>query len=425
MKIEDLAILGGVKTINDTHPHWNWPPKSSEEIKAVVEFMENPSKNKHGYPSIVEEFETEFANYHNVKYALTSNSGTSSLHAAFFAVGVSEGDEVIAPTLTFHATVSPLKQLNALPVLCDCEPDTGNIDPIEIEKKITNKTKAIVVTHLCGHPCEMDEIVRISKINNIPIIEDCSHAHGSLYRGKRVGTFGAIGCFSLNNQKMLSAGESGILITDNQKLYERALLFSDFGPRLENELKYNKYRETGLGCKYRINPISAVIALEKLKKLEYFIDSRKKRLDYLSQGLLGIPGLSPPVTRDHVTRGAYYGYRPFIVNKELNNIDINIFINVLQAEGMEIRQSGNPPLHLLPLFKEPVSVIKNFEILDTDHHLKNRRYFYKQGDLPVSENFYNNTFSLPTFTFESEKLIDKYIKAFIKVCNYFTKNKSL
>ncbi len=427
MKIEKLAIHGGIKSIDEAHPHWSWPVTSKEEIKAVAEFMKNGSKNINGYPAIVAEFESEFANYHDTKFALTSNSGTSSLHAAFFAVGVSEGDEVIAPALTFHATASPLKQLNALPVLCDCEPDTGNINPIEIEKKITNRTKAIVVTHLCGHPCDMDEIMRISKKNNIAIIEDCSHAHGSLYKGKKVGTFGAIGCFSMNNTKMLSAGESGILITDNQELYERALLFSDFGPRLENGIKLKKhirYRETGLGCKHRINPICAVIALEKLKKLDFYISSRKQRLDYLSQGLLDIPGLSPPVTRDHVTRGAYYGYRPFIIKKELNNIDINIFINALQAEGMEIRQSGNPPLHLLPLFKEPVSVINNFGISKIEHKNIDQRYFYNQGDLPVSEFFYNNTFSLPTFTFESEKLIDKYIKAFIKVCDYFTKNKS-
>ena len=425
MKIEKLAILGGRKSINEAHPHWSWPVTSPEEIDAVTQFMKNGCENKNGYPVVVAEFESEFANYHNTKFALTSNSGTSSLHAAFFAVGICDGDEVIAPSLTFHATASPLKQLNAVPILCDCEPDTGNIDPKEIEKKITNRTKAIIVTHLCGHPCEMDEIMRISKKNNIPVIEDCSHAHGSMYKGKKVGTFGAIGVFSMNNYKMLSAGESGILITDKQELYERALLFSDFGPRLESGIKLKKhfrYRETGLGSKYRINPICAVIALEKLKKLDFYIESRKEKLDYLSQGLLDIPGLTPPVTREYVDRGAYYGYRPFIKKNELNNMDIMKFIDIMSAEGMEIRQSNNPPLHILPLFKKPVSVINNFELPNSNQYKKIG--YYKKGDLPASEFFYDNTFSLPTFTFESKEFIDKYINAFNKVCNHLSNNKS-
>ena len=428
MENNKLAILGGEKSVKDSHPHWQWPQTSNEEINAIVKYLKTGKKNKFGYPSVVEEFEFEFAKYHNVKYALTTNSGTSSLHAAFFALGVGEGDEVIAPTLTFHATASPLKQLKALPILCDCEPETGNIDPKDIRKKINKKTKAIIITHLCGHPCEMDEIMDISKRNNIPLIEDCSHAHGSLYKNKRVGTFGQIGCFSMNNQKMLAAGESGVLITNEQEIFEKALLFSDFGPRIENEIKLEsniKYSETGLGNKYRINPISAVIASEKLKKLDNLIKQRNKKLDYLSNGLRYINGISPPITKKYATRGAFNGYRPFLNKDKLNNIDINSFIKALNAEGMEIRQSGNQPLHLLPLFKEPVSVINNFKIPDRYIGNKGKKYFYKKGDMPNSEYFYENTFSLPTFTFESDELLDNYIDAFKKVCNYFEKNKSL
>ena len=167
------------------------------------------------------------------------------------------------------------------------------------------------------------------------------------------------------------------------------------------------------------------IPSEKLKNLDNLIEQRNKKLDYLSNGLNDINGISPPITKKHATRGAFYGYRPFLNKNKLNNIDINSFINALNAEGMEIRQSGNQPLHLLPIFKEPVSVINNFKIPERYLDNKSKKYFYKKGDMPYSEYFYENTFSLPTFTFESDELIDQYIGAFKKVCAFFEKNSSL
>ena len=354
------------------------------------------------------------------KYALSTNSGTSSLQAAFFAIKVNPGDEIIAPALTFHATASPIYSVNAIPVLADCEPDTGNIDPKSISKNITKKTKAVVITHLCGHPCEMDEILKIVKEKKLFLIEDCSHAHGSIYKGTKVGNFGDIGCFSLDNNKLLAAGEGGVLVTDNRKLFERALLLSDFGSRIQHEIKskeLKKYSETGLGFKHRIHPVSAAIANSELKKINFYIKKRHEILNFFSKEIKKIPGISPPITKDYVNRGAYFGYRPFFNSSKLNNISIQNFIKVLQAEGMEVRQSGNHPLHLLPLFsktKHGPAFLKK----------KNKHYrSYKSGDLPNSENFFNSTLSLPTFTFENRKIVEQYITAFKKVCFYLIDNK--
>lgn len=409
MKKQDLAIFGGRKAIIHPHPHWHWPPKSEAKKQAVLAHLMEENMNERGFPTIVNEFETRFADYHGRKHALAMNSGTSTLHAAFFAVGLGAGDEIIAPTLTFFATATPVVHLGATPVLCDCEPDTGNICPDDIRKRITKRTKAIVITHLCGHPCEMDAITEIARDHGLSLIEDCSHAHGATYRGKKVGTFGDIACFSMDNRKLLATGEGGILVTDNQRLFERALMLGDFGPRLFHDLTLPetvRYQETGLGCKYRIHPLSAAIANEEMNSLERYIRLRKEKLDRLSKGIESIPGIAPPHTRDHVTRGAFFGYRPFYRKDELNGLALEVFLKILNAEGMEIRQSSHPPLHRLPLFMDRWPSNRNLS-------------------LPRSEAFFSGTASLPTFTLEPLELIDSYIQAFEKVCGYFANNKAV
>jgi len=416
-----LAYFGGEKAISFKQPHWKWPPISRSKINCISKYYKSgEKKNSAGYPEIVKIFESNFAKYQKKKYALSTNSGTSALQAALFAVNIKPGDEIIAPALTFHATATPIYSVNGVPVLADCEPDTGNIDPESIEKKIGKKTKALIITHLCGHPCEMDKILKIIKKYKIFLIEDCSHAHGSTYKGIKVGNFGDIGCFSLDNNKLLAAGEGGILVTDNRKFFEKALLLSDFGPRIKNEIRfknYKKYNETGLGFKHRIHPASAAIANNELKKINFYIKRRHRMLNYLSSEIKKIIGMSPPITRKFANRGAYYGYRPFYDRKKLNNISIDNFIKILQAEGMEVRRSSHSPLHLLPLFSKK----KNGAYF---LHKKYDRYKnYKNGDLPKCEKFYNSTLSLPTFTFEKKELVNQYIKAFKKVCHFLCKNK--
>ena len=422
MKIrkKNLAFFGGKKAITYKSPHWKWPPFSKEKYDSIRSYYLNgEKKNKRGYPKIVELFEKNFKKYQKAKYALSTNSGTSALQAAFFAIGLKEGDEVIAPALTFHATATPIFSTNATPVIADCKSDTGNIDPKSIKKLITRRTKAIVITHLCGHPCEMDEILKIKRKKKLFLIEDCSHAHGSTYKGKKVGSFGDIGCFSLDNNKLLAAGEGGVLVTNNKNFFERALLASDFAGRLQNEVKISNnviYKDTGLGYKHRIHPVSAAIANSELKKINFYIKKRHKMLNYFSKKIKEIPGINPPITLKNSHRGAFYGYRPFVNTSELKNIKVNTLIKYLQAEGMEVRFAGNKPLHQLPLFSNrrlgPKFLGKKTSLF---------RNYKKKGALPQSEKFYNTTLSLITFTFENKSLINQYIKAFKKVCYYLSK----
>ena len=417
---DKLAFFGGKKSITFKSPHWIWPPKSKGRIKAINDYYSKESMDEIYFPKIVKKFEKNFANYHKKKYALTFNSGTSSLHASIFSVGIKEGDEVLVPALTFHSTATPLFQFGAIPVVCDCESDTGNIDPKSIISKISKKTKAIIITHLCGHPCEMNKILNIAKKNNLHLIEDCSHAHGSKYKGKLVGTFSDISCFSLGNQKLLASGEGGILLTDNKKLFERALIISDFSQRIFEQLTFyenRKFVDTGLGFKHRIHPVSAAIANYELTKIDYYIKKRNQVLNNFSKKISLIPGISPPVTRSKMHRGAFFGYRIFFNSKKLNNIDIDLFIKVLSAEGMEVRRASHNPLHLLNLFSNKA---KTFQFLNKKVKLSVNR---KSLLLPKSEYFYNTTISIPTFTFEKKALIEQYIKCFKKVCYYLSKNK--
>lgn len=401
MNDKQLAIFGGPRAIPDPHPHWQWPPLSKRRTAAVIREMESSCDNEKGYPAVVEKFENEFATYNKMRFSIAMNAGTSALFSAFFAIGLKKGDQIITPTMTFIATATPLALLGAQPVFADCEPDTGNIDPEDIKRRINKKTKAIVVTHLCGHPCEMDSICAIAKKYNLFLIEDCSHAHGSLYKGKMVGTFGDIACFSLG-RKILYGGEAGILLTNNRKFYERALLVSDFGPRVENEMtlpETSLYKETGLGLKCRMHPLAAAILLYELDRLDDYIKNRKDRLDYLSRGIEKIHGLTPPQTRKQVTRGGYFSYRPFYHKELLKNLPLEDFLTLLRSEGMEVRKSNNPPLHLMPLFS---------------NYWPNTR----NPKLPNSEKFYKTTLSLPTFTKESYNFIDSYIAAFKKISDY-------
>jgi len=388
-------------SIKMNHPHWHWPSTTEEDVEAIVNELKYGNNNSSGYSEIVSSFEKSFALYHDVPYALLLNSGTSSIHAAFWAAGIRQGDEVIAPVLTFFATATPIKFLNATPVFCDCLPDTGCIDPEEIKKAITEKTKAVIITHLWGHPCEMDEIVSICNDNNLFLIEDCSHAHGATYKDRKVGTFGDLACFSLDSQKMLSAGEAGILITRERILYEKALVLCDFGSRLKNELTFEetkKYSDTGLGLKYRANPLAAALANSRFKRLDTMIDERNRTLKYFEEGLADIPGIRPPVTKDYATRRVYYSFKPFYVSDNLGGLKIDDYVKCLNGNGMDIRTLITPPLHQLPFFKN----------------------CNKRNDFPVSNSYCDSILSLPNFSFDSDRpVIDEYIKTFKKIASIY------
>ena len=204
--------------------------------------------------------------------------------------------------------------------------------------------------------------------------------------------------------KLLSVGEGGVLVTNNRDLLEKCLLITDFGARLQNDIKLKKnkkFKESGLGFKHRIHPLAAAIALSEIKNLKKYIKLRHKKLNYLSSKLKKIKGLNPPITKKYVHRGAFYSYRIFFQKSAFKNLDMRLFLRALNKEGLQVRKAGNEPLNKLPYFK-----------------------ICKPKKIKSSENFYNSTFSVPTFTSEKLKIINLYLKGFEKVCNHFYANTS-
>jgi perosamine synthetase len=251
------------------------PDIGRDEIEAVMKTMRS------GWVSQgenVEKFEKSFAEYCGVKHGVAVNNGTAALHTALAALDIKEGDEVITTPLSCVATTNPILYLNAKPVFADVDPATLNIDPTLTEEKITSRTKAILPVHLFGHPADLDPIMEIAERKGLYIIEDASQAHGARYKGKKVGQFGHISCFSFYADKMITTVEGGMALTNDKELAERMRLLRSFGMN-----KSNKFYHPVLGYNYKMSDIQAAIGLAQLRKLDHYILKRRKNIEYLRE----------------------------------------------------------------------------------------------------------------------------------------------
>jgi dTDP-4-amino-4,6-dideoxygalactose transaminase len=402
-----LAILGGPPQVKFPKPHFKWGVPNSKYRDDVINYLLNEGPlSIDGRYGIIEELENRFAEYHNVRYALLTSSGTTALHSAFFGVGIGHHDEVIAPAYTFLATVTPVLHCGGVPILCDCRSDNGNIKVDNIEELITTRTKAIAINHQWGHPVDISQLKTIAKNYGLAIVEDCSHALGATYAEEKVGTFGDVACISLQGNKLVYAGEGGVLLTNNQEVYERALLLGHYRKRTRTiSLEQYKYlADTGYGMKYRIHPLGAVLANSILKDVDELIRMRNENLEYFSNGLKTIPGIDAPSIESGMTWGAHYGFKPKVDFKYLGGIDRALYVKALAAEGAEVNVPGSKPLNLYPLFQQSSCDLHNV-----------RKPAYLPGDFPLAEHYYSQIISLPTFTYPAKELIDQYLEAIEKV----------
>ncbi len=243
------------------------PSLIGNEKKYVLDCIETSwisSKGKY-----VAEFEKKFCEFTNIKYSSSVSNGTVALHLALVALGIGKDDEVIVPTLTYIASVNAITYTGAQPVFVDSLSDTWQIDPEDVEAKITSRTKAIMVVHLYGHPCDMDALTKIAKKHNVFLIEDCAEAFGSLYKGNHVGTFGDISTFSFFGNKTITTGEGGMVCTSDETLHDRVLHYKGQGLA-----RYREYWHDVVGFNYRMTNICAAIGLAQIEQAKTFIDRK-------------------------------------------------------------------------------------------------------------------------------------------------------
>ena len=304
------------------------PDIGKEEIEAVMETMRSGWVTQ---GRKVEEFEKSFAEYCGVKYGIAVNSGTAALHIALASIGIKEGDEVITTPLSCVATTNPIVYLNAKPVLVDVEPETLNIDPTLIKKKITPKTKAILPVHLFGHPVDLDPLMEVAEKHGLNTIEDAAQAHGAKYKGKKAGSFGHISCFSFYADKLMTTVEGGIALTNDNELAEKMRLLRSFGMD-----KREKFFHPILGYNYKISDIHAAIGLTQLQKLDGYIRKRRKNIEHLKEQV-NQPNLKLPAEQE-------YAFNVYYVCHVLAEKGKDKIVKYLEKNGIETR----PLLSFIP-----------------------------------------------------------------------------
>ena len=410
-----LAFRGGAKTVTaDPGDAFKWPIINQEMEDGVLQVLREGNMSG---TNITKEFEAKFAEWNKCKYALAHNTGTASLQSAMFGVGVGFGDEVICPSITYWASGLPAMQLGATVVFCDIDKDTLCIDPVDFEKRITPRTKAVVVVHYCSYPAPMDEIMAVARKHNIKVIEDVSHAQGGYYKGQMLGTFGDVAAMSLMSGKSFAIGEGGILVTNDREIYERAMLWGHYERSADITLPgLTDYK--GLpagGYKYRMHQLSSIVGLAQLKKYDKEIAEIDQAMNYFWDKLEGVPGLrSHRPTDKGSTKGGWYCAKGLYCAEELHGLSMGRFCDAVIAEGCGCRPGCNSPLHHHALFNT-FDIFNQGQAKNIAFNAAGEAALTKFDDLPVSNAAPNYTFYVPWFKKFRPELIDQYVAAIKKV----------
>ena len=407
-----LAILGGPACVRTPPPHFRWPLIGEEEERAVIEQL-HTAVSLHRATGVIADFENAFAGYHGVPYAMSTCSGTAALHAAFFGLDLAPGDEVLAPAYTHLGSVLPMLHAQLVPVLCDVEAATGNLDVADAARRITPRTRAIVVTHQYGHVCDMEAVLALARRHRLRVVEDCSHAHGATRAGRLAGTFGDVGCFSLQAHKAVVAGEGGVLITRDARILERAALLGHFRQRTATTSDAAApFVETGYGLKLRLHPLAAALALVQLRKLPSVIERRRANAARFAALLADVHGVSPLPTAPGVDRGGHFR---FVLRYDLG-LPIDRYVEALRAEGVAEVMPGSlaRPLHLTPIFQTLDDGMYRGGWPRRGPHV-GIAPTYRPGDFPRAEAFSAGTLQFPAFTEPCDALLGEYAEAMAKV----------
>jgi len=305
---------------------------------------------------------------------------------------------VICPVNTWICSIAPALLLGAKPVFCDIDPETLMIDPVDMRAKITGKTRCICAVHLWGNVCDMDAVLAVANEYRIPVVEDCSHAHGARYKGRMCGAIGQVGAWSLQGSKPISAGEGGVLATDDVDVFERACLVGQVNRIAGIDLvgaRYEELQPLGLGMKFRAHPIGIGIATVQLRRLPELNQRRAAYISAVEQGLSDIPGLRPIKVYDGAERAGFYGFPVIHEPEKMGGLSTDDFVKAANEKGLKVNRTGYPNLHDLPLF------VKGFDIFTRNRGplCAGEGYKgYQQGDFPNAELAKARTIFLPVLS---------------------------
>ena len=317
------------------------PDISENELKNVIKAVKSGWVSSKG--PFIEEFEEKFSSYIGLKYGISTSNGTTALHLALAALEIKRGDEVIVPALTFASVANVVIYTGAKPVFVDSHPEYWCIDPSKLEEKITKKTRAIILVHLYGHPCNMDPIIKIAKDHNLHVVEDCAEAHGAKYKGRKVGTFGDIACFSFYGNKIITTGEGGMCLTKNEELAEKIRVFRDHGMDTKK-----KYWHRVIGFNYRMTNLQAALGVAQLEKIDKFIERKRKIAKTYNTFLKNVQGvtLHPEMPW---AKNVYWLYS-ILIDAKKYGINRDDLMEKLAQKGIETRYFFYP-MHIMPPYK--------------------------------------------------------------------------
>lgn len=344
MLAEELAIHGGLPAKRTPFP--DWPMYDEQEIAAVTRVIESRQWWRI-VGSEVTAFEREFADYHGNRAALAVTSGTDAIEVALSALNIGAGHEVIVPAFSFISSASAVLTVNAVPVFVDVLPDTYCIDPAAIEAAITPRTKAIMPVHMAGHVADMDAILAIAERHNLAVLEDAAHAQGAEWKGRRAGALQAGGIFSFQAGKLMTAGEGGLVLSDDPALIERCFLFGSCGRPPTDRT----YQHQVLGGNCRMPELLAAVLRMQLTRLDEQITRREQNAPRLDELLRAIPGLEPQGHDPRVTRHSHYMYMFRYNPAAFHGLDRQQFVDMLIAEGVPAF-IAYPPIYRTPVFRD-------------------------------------------------------------------------
>jgi len=400
----DLPAIAGGRPVRETYLPYARQWIEEDDVAAVVEVLKSDRLTTG--PKIAE-FEAAFARYVGARYAVAVSSGTAALHAACFAAGVSRGDEVITTPLTFVASASCILFMGAKPVFADIDPHTYNIDPEDIERKITPKTTAIIAVHYTGQPCDMGAIQEIAARHNLAVIEDAAHALGAAYKGRRIGSLGSLTIFSLHPVKHITTGEGGVVTTDDEDLYHWLLLFRNHGivrdrARMVKDEGPWYYEVQDVGYNYRMTDFQAALGLSQLRKLDRFLARRREIVARYNEAFRDLAEVTVP----YQAPWAQSAWHLYVLALNLERLRVGrreIFL-ALRAENIGVN------VHYIPVHTHPYY---RWLIDPTVCPLG------EASPAPRAEALYPRLITLPLFPAMTDRDVEDVICAVRKVIAYY------